>query len=109
DAGKVLVQIAADGDRAAGLDEGLVVVVGAELPGAVLTVRDARGAGRIHRPLGPAPSRLGRALPGADDPGPAIVEADDGAQIVEDVRLVVVDQTIRIHSFDVDDVELARS
>jgi hypothetical protein len=55
------------------------------------------------------PARLGGAFPGADDPGHAAVEADDGAQIVEDVRLVVVDRTIRIHALDVDDVELTRS
>jgi hypothetical protein len=54
---EVLVAVAADGDLAAGLDERLVVgivVVPADLPGALLPEGDAGGAGGIHRRQRPA-------------------------------------------------------
>src|SRR5262249_7087361 len=106
---KVLVEVAMDANRAAGLDQRLMVsVVNADAPSRVLPELDAGGALRVHRPQGPPPGRLGGRLPFAADLGRLAVELDDDAQIVELVRLVVVWRAVRVEAFDVDDVGMRR-
>src|SRR5262245_14013561 len=91
----------------AGLHQRLVVTaMESDLPGPVLTKLDARSAAWAHRVFGEVPAGLRSGRPLADDPRLATLEPDQQTQIVPFVGLVVIRRAIRIHSLDVNDVDL---
>src|SRR5262245_7206576 len=105
----VLVQIAANRHRSAGLHEShLAAVVHSDLPGLVLAELDTSSTERAQRMISVVAPWLRRRQPFADDLRLAALKLDHEAQVVPLVSLVVIRSAVQIHPLDVDDIEFAR-
>jgi len=103
--GVVLVQVSVDSNWSAGLNERLVVVVYADLPGFVTPEGDPCRALRVHGVFGPVSPWFSRALPPAEELGLAADDPDYGAKVVKGVRRIIVRDPVGVDSFDITNID----